>query len=178
MKQSILSLLICATLFSCTKETILPTQTQAVVASVSQENETAAQQVVTFNSSVGGTKYVTQGLNTLQTDSFSVTGGNVYISKFVFLTTGTPNLSKFKFYINGGEVKATITYFNDTVTVALRKAFMAVPGEYNYILQAKTFGTPGSAFTISLNSAIIVDSKRFSVEIVNLPGVSDSLILR
>lgn len=178
MKKSILSLLICATLFSCTKETVLPTQTQAIASTVSEENELAAAPVVTFNTSVQETKYVSQGLNTLQTDSFSVSGGTAYLVKFIFTTTGSPNLSKFKFYVNGGEVKATITYSNDTITVALNKALPLIPGAYNYILQAKTFGAAGSAFTIALSNATIVDSKRFSVEVLNLPGVIDSLILR
>ena len=178
MKESILSLLICATLFSCTKETVLPTQTQAVASTVNQENEIAAAPVVTFKTSVQETKYLSQGLNTLQTDSFSVSGGTAYLVKFLFTTTGAPNLSRFKFYINGGEVRATITYSNDTVTVALNRALPLTPGAYNYILQAKTFGAAGTAFTIALNSAIIVDSKRFSVEVLNLPGVNNSLILR
>ena len=178
MKKLLLNLLICSTLFSCTKETVLPTQTQAVATSANQENEVAAAPVVTFKASVQETKYVSQGLNTLQTDSFSVNGGTAYLVKFIFTTTGSPNLSKFKFYINGGEVRSTITYSNDTVTVALNKALPLIPGAYNYILQAKTFGAAGSAFTIALSNATIVDSRRFSVEVLNLPGVIDSLILR
>ncbi len=178
MKNSILLLFISTILFSCTKETIQPSGLLATVSSNANLESAASLSVVTFKSSVPGTIYISQGLNTLQTDSFTVSGQTAYMSKLVFVVAGSVNLSNFKFYINGGQIKSTITYSNDTITVALKKQYVLLPGNYNYILQAKTLGAPGTSFSTTLNSAIIVDKTRFAAEILNLPGVGNSLILR
>ncbi len=175
MKKSILAILIATAIVSCSKETVLPSQ--AAASAVSTDNATV-QPVVNFNVSAPHTIYLTQGLNTLQSDSFSVLGATCYATKFTFTVTGTPNLSGFKFYINGGQVRATVTYANNVITVATRTAVTLIPGNYNYILQARTAGVSGSTFTMMLSGASIVDSNKFQVSVNNLPLEGNTLIMR
>lgn len=176
MKNSILLLLICAGLASCTKQNILPSQSALSSSDAILEN-TTNQPVVSFIPSVPRTIYLSQGLNTLQTDSFTVSGETAYVTRLVFVVNGTVNLTKFKFYINGGQIKSTITYSNDTIIVALRKSMALSPGNYNYILQSRTSGAPGTSFSMLLNSAIIVDTNKFMVDIRNLPQTGNTMIL-
>ena len=175
MKKSILAILIAATIVSCSKEAVLPSQTAA---SASTTDNASIQPVVNFNISTPHIIYLTQGLNTLQSDSFSVLGATCYATKFTFAVTGTPNLSGFKFYINGGQVRATVTYANNEITVAMRTAVTLVPGNFNYILQARTAGVSGSTFTMMLSGVSIVDNKRFQVSVNNLPLEGNTLIMR
>ena len=177
MKNSILILLVCASIVSCKKETISPAQLSAT--SSNSENS-VVQPVVTFITSAPHTVYLSRGLNTLQSDSFSVSNATCYATSFQFAVSisGTPNLSGFKFYINGGQTAATITYADGIVTVAMRRAVTLIEGNYNYILQARTFGESGSSFSTVLSSASIVDNHRFLADIRNLPVEGNTLILR
>jgi hypothetical protein len=176
MKNSILFLLICTILVSCTKENVLPSQTQSQSLSAANSENAIVQPVVIFNSAIADTVHISQGLNILQTDSVSVNGSTAYVSRFLFIVTGSPHLTNFRFYINGGQIGATITYSNDTIIVAPRRLLPLATGSYNYILRAKASGISGSSFSLSLTSAIIVDAKRFMANIQNLPKASTHLI--
>ena len=176
MKKSILILLISAAVVSCTKETVLPSS-QAAASVASVENDVILP-VVNFNISLPHIIYLNQGLNTLQSDSFSVSGTTCYATNFIFSVTGNPTLSAFKFYINGVQVKATITLANNVITVAFRSQFTLPVGNYNYMLQAKAAGVSGTTFIMKLSNASIVDNNRFQVITNNLPIEGNTLIMK
>ena len=126
--------MLCAVFASCSKEAVLPTNNQPATATVSDNAITAS---ATFVSSIPGTIYLTPGLNTIQQGNFSIAGQNSYISKFSFAVTNLPLLAGFKFYIDGAQFPATISYSNNEVIVAVKKAIAIQPGDHSYILQAK-----------------------------------------
>lgn len=175
MKKSILFAIISISFFACTKETIQPS---AIGSNATGESLRSSQPRVEFKVSDPFTIYLSQGLNTLQSDSFYIENDTSFISSFLYVISGHPNLSNFKFYLNGGQLNATITYFNDTIVVSARRKLKLAPGNYNYILQAKTTGNSGTEFSTALNSAIIVDRQGFMAEILNLPSVGNSMIIR
>jgi len=175
MRTFIATLAICVALFSCSKEINLPPQSQSA-ATVSNSGEKLHPQV-SFKVSTPQTIYLSQVRNTIQSDSFFVSEGNVHLSKMSFKLTGSPNLVNPGFYVNGGQVKTIITYSNDSIFVEIRKPITFAPGGYNYILQAKTIGESGATFSISLVSAVIKDDKGRKVEVLNLPQVGNDFIL-
>ncbi len=176
MKNSILFLLIFAALISCTKENVLPSQPQAQSQPAANSDNVIVQPVVIFNSSIPDTVHISQGLNTLQNDSLSVNGSAAFISRFLFIVTGSPRLTNLRFYINETQIGATITYSNDTIIMAPRRPVKLLAGSYNYTLKAKAFGISGSSFSLTLTSAVIVDRNRFMADIQNLPQPSNNLI--
>src|SRR5258706_5673773 len=118
MKVVIFTILICTLLVSCSKEINSPSQAQSTV-SVSN-SDAGVQAKVTFNVSSTHTIYLSQVRNTIQSDSFSVTGKTSYVSRFSFKVTGSPDLINPGFYINGGQVKTLISYSNDSIFVQLK----------------------------------------------------------
>lgn len=177
MKNStLIILMICATFASCTKEAVLPTTTnEAASANISEDLTSVAS--ATFAASVPGTIYLTKGLNTIQSGNFSITGDPSYIVKFIFSTTGNPELSYFKFYVDGGQLPASISYSNGTITVAAKKALALQPGDHSYILQARTLSPSGKSFSITLNSANLVNAQRTAIDVFNLPAVGNTYIM-
>lgn len=175
MNKSTLIIMLCAAFASCTKEAVLPTTNQPATASISDNASVTAS--ATFVSSVPGTIYLTAGLNTIQTGNFSIAGQSSYISKFSFAVTNQPVLGGFKFYVDGAQFPATISYSNNEVIVAVKKAIALQPGDHSYILQAKTNSISGSSFSISLTSANIVTAQRTAVNVLNLPSVGNTFIM-
>jgi hypothetical protein len=175
MKVVILAFSICTVLVSCSKEINSPSRAEST-ATVSNSAE-GVQPKVIFNISSTHTIYLSQVRNTIQSDSFSVTGKTAYISSFAFKVTGSADLINPGFYINGGQVKTMISYSNDSIFVVMKSPIALMPGNYSYILQAKTVGISGSSFSISLTSAVIVDAKKHNVDINNLPQVGNNFIL-
>lgn len=169
MKTSTLILTLCVFFVSCSKENIsLPENNTAALATVSED--AVAETAVSFKPVVSGSVLLTPGVNTLQSADFNVAGETVYMSKLVYTVTGTkPDLSYFRLYLNGGQVPATISYYNDTITVVAKRIIPIASGDHNYTLMAKTFGTSGSSFSITLQGAVLANSKRLFVKTYNLP---------
>ena len=176
MKQTTFILALSAILFSCTKENVLPATNNAQVSTSVSDNSAAASSV-SFTSSAVNTIYLTPGLNTLQTDSFSIEGQACSASKFVFKTSNNPSLSRFAFYINGGLVKSDISYSENTITVVVKKKMILNPGSYNFILQGRTSGVSGSTFSMSLEQAEFLDINRLFINVFNLPVTGNNFIL-
>ncbi len=177
MKNFVAVLLAVIALTSCTKQNILPSQPSKSTSVETNLLNTTLQSSVVFRQSVPKTVYLSPGLNTLQTDSFSVNGETAYVTRFVFTLNGSLDLSAFKFYINGGQVRSTITNSNGVIIVAMRRTTPLIPGNYNYILQAKTRGNAGTSFSISLNSVIIVDANNYNADVQNLPQSGNNFLL-
>ena len=152
MKNSTLLLLLCVFFVSCTKENLTSPVATATINAAGSDDATA-QTSVTFNANISGSVFLT-----------------VYMSKLVYTISGTkPTLSYFKLYLDGGQVPASVSYYNDTITVVAKRIIPIVPGNHNYTLMAKTTGTKGSSFSITLNNAVLANNKRLFVAAYNLP---------
>ena len=169
MKPSTLIVALCVFFVSCSKENItLPEHTAAATATTA--DDAVAETAVSFNQAVAGTIYLTAGTNTLQSVDFTVSGETVYLSKLIYTVSGTkPNLNSFRLYLDGGQVPATISYINDTITVVAKRIIPVATGSHNYTLMSKTFGDKGSSFSITLQSAMLANNKRLFVKTYNLP---------
>ena len=134
---------------------------------------------VIFGTTVPSTVYLTAGWNTIQAGDFSVSGQTAYISKFSFAVAGgNPLLTGGKFYLNGATFPATISYSNDTITVAAKSVVALLPGAHSYILQAKIISSPaGSTFSMSLAKAEIVTTMMTFFNITGLPQSGNKFIM-
>ena len=83
-----------------------------------------------------------------------------------------------KFYLNGATFPATISYSNDTITVAAKSVVALLPGAHSYILQAKIISSPaGSTFSMSLAKAEIVTTMMTFFNITGLPQSGNKFIM-
>lgn len=159
---------------SCSKNTSMP-----VV--VSESSNAVVAESVSFKTHNPIGVNLSAGLNTLQFDSFWVYSDTVYISKMEFdvsVNDGQFGALGFKFYLNGGQVPATITLEGNVITVAMKKAIPLALGVHTYILQGKILkGHSGTVFNIVLPSAAIYNSSRVSVPIDGLPQVGNQFTI-
>jgi len=155
---------------SCSKESAKPV-------TVSLESNAVVAESVSFKTHNPIGVNLSAGLNTLQFDSFLVYSDTVYISKMEFdvsVNDGQFGALGFKFYLNGGQVPATISISGNVITVAMKKAIPLAPGVHTYILQGKVLrGHSGTVFNIVLPSATIYNSSRISVAISGLPQLGN-----
>ncbi len=155
---------------SCEKQASTP----SIPASNSENSILAAS--VTFAANSPQTVYLTTGLNSLISGSFSVKD-SIKIGYMKFPVTNNGCLIKpgsFKLYVNGGEYPATITYLNDTLEVALRPFMKVVNGNYTYDVKAKITGATGSTFNAKLTD---INYYPNSVPTYGLPQLGDNLIM-
>lgn len=157
---------------SCSKESTKPV-TASLESNLISEN-------VSFNEGVSNDVHLTPGINTLQSNSFDVTG-TVYIGKFEFNVSnnqGQLGTNGFKFYIDGLQMPATISLSGNSITVAMRKAFALSSGTHTYIIQGKVLnGHSGVIFSMELTSAAIYNGSRISVPIDGLPQIGNTFTI-
>ena len=160
-------------LISCAKDFKHPVSVSSA-SSITQVNES-----ILFHPSVGINISLSPGVNTIQSDSFTITGV-AYPVRFEFGITnnfGQFKSTSYRFYLDGAEVPVTISVEDNTLIVALKRA-IPLFGTHSYILQARVVaGFPGQMFSTELTNAFFVDSNRVYIPKSGLPQQGDTFTL-
>lgn len=179
MKQTIIAL--CATILvllsACSKSDFKP-----IPATVSSSEQIVSPfSLVSFKQQPIHSRSISTALSDWMTDSFTVTGGQVYFVKLIFLNSNPTDvlLKHPEFLIDHIKYPATITVSNDTLTVASRFIKYTTPGNHEFTLQGLVRGKKGKSFNLELlrENATVVQTDRYSAEVLGLPMSSGMLTI-
>ena len=169
MKKALLGIVMVIAIFSCQKPNIIEPK-ELIVPLVSSDiviDAVSTEGSVSFVNYPVDTANLSPGFQSIDTGRFTIdTIARLHYWTFSLPQPVTLKENTFTFYIDGGEIKCTITYQFGYITVVPIRKLILSEGDHTYILAVKIFSGP---FQVSLVDAYFRDPKGYYLPVSGIP---------